>query len=101
MIQAMTLAVPYSLEFSVHQLKEEAAEETRRDVVEQNGIGIRCEGKCLEISFGVLRSALTNLSATQSIPETMIKALHNLPILAIHRHPTVFTRSPRRGNGIL
>lgn len=101
MIQAMTLAVPYSLEFSVHPLKEEAAEERQRDVAEQNGIGIRCEGKLLGVSFGVFLLGHTNLSATQSSPGTMIKVLHNLPILAILRHPTVFTRSCRRSNGIL
>lgn len=60
MIQATTLAMPYSLEFSVHQRKEEEAKETRRDVVEENGIG--CEGKCPGVSFWVLLSALQFVS---------------------------------------
>lgn len=101
MIQATTLTAPYSMEFSVHQLKEGAAEEIRRDVAERNEFEIRCEGTRLGVSFQVLHSAPINLSDTQSTPETMIKVLHNLPILAIHRHPTVFTRSLRWGGGIL
>lgn len=99
MTQAMTLAVLYSLDLPVQQMKEEEAKETRRDVVEQKGIGIECEGKCLGVSrFFPLPSSL---SATQSTPETIIKVPPNLPILAVHRHPKVFTNSPKGGDVVM
>lgn len=46
MTQAVTLAVPYSLDLSVHQMKEEDAKEAISGVVEKNGI---CLGDSLRI----------------------------------------------------
>lgn len=43
----------------------------------------------------------SRFSATQSAPETIIKAPPNLPILAVHRHPKVFTDSPKGGDVVM
>lgn len=46
-------------------------------------------------------SMTSNFSATQSRPETTIKVLQNLSILAIHRHPIVFTHLPKGENVVM
>lgn len=55
MTQAVTLAVPYSLDLSVHQMKEEDAKEAIRGVVEKNGI-------CLGVSLWILLTAFQVVS---------------------------------------
>lgn len=54
------------------------------------GLGVKANA---QESLSGFFSLPSNLSATQSTPKAIIKVLRNLPSLAIHRHPTVFTSS--------